>query len=69
MTGLTLPDAVNRWIAQPYLRRSAQLTRWAFDTPPHVAMATRRVHANSDTDTDRADQEGVCSAALGTAHA
>ncbi|MGA5462118.1 oxygenase MpaB family protein [Mycobacterium sp. NPDC050041] len=63
MTGLTLPDTVNRWIAQPYLRRSAQLTRWAFDTPPHVAMATRRVNAHSHNDIDaaavRADPHGA----------
>ncbi|MWA04917.1 DUF2236 domain-containing protein [Actinomadura sp. LD22] len=42
LTGLDLSPAMRSLAAMPYLGANARMIRWAFDVPPHVAMARRR---------------------------
>lgn len=45
LTGFAHPAVVQRALVEPYLRLDARTLRWAFGTPPHVALARRRAGA------------------------
>jgi uncharacterized protein (DUF2236 family) len=45
LTGFDHPALVQRTLVEPYLQLDSRALRWAFDTPPHVAMARERAGA------------------------
>ena len=45
LTGFHHPAVVQRALVGPYLRLDSRSLRWAFGTPPHVAMARERANA------------------------
>lgn len=48
LAGLTMPEVMRHWAAEPYLSSVARLIRWAFGEPPYVALARRRALGIAD---------------------
>jgi uncharacterized protein (DUF2236 family) len=47
LTGFDHPAVVQQALVEPYLRLDAHALRWAFGTPPHVALARGRAGAGA----------------------
>ncbi len=52
LTGFRHPAVVQRALVEPYLRLDARTVRWAFGTPPYVALAHGRVGGGAGSAAD-----------------